>query len=108
MDLHPYQTEGNMSPLQWLKVYLKLKVRWSNLSHKQVLICLDEDPESVQVPSNKFVPCTQLSVELLVSVHPMSQCNNFDKFYHRAADGGPAFIYKLFAAIANYNILTDM
>lgn len=41
-----------------------------------------EEPDSVQVPSNKFVPCSQLYTELNSSVNPMAPCNDFGKNHY--------------------------
>ena len=41
--------------------------------------------ECVQVPSNKFEPCSHLSTLLLSSVYPLTRCDDFGKsLYYRA------------------------
>jgi len=38
-----------------------------------------EEVVSVEIPSNKFVPCTQVFSQLQSSVDPMSHCNDLSK-----------------------------
>ena len=83
---HPLSTEGNMSPLQ---LFVEGLSQTESLSQQSSLDAssslLTQELDSVQVPSNKFVPCAQLCAELHSSVDPMAQCNDFGKeFYYKA------------------------
>lgn len=78
-NCHPLSTEGNMSPLQLFVEGLSQTEEQSQSNPEVNSNLPPEDPESVQVPSNKFIPCTQLSAELYSSVDPMARCNDFGK-----------------------------
>ena len=83
---HPLSTEGNMSPLQ-----LFVEGVCERGQYEGPLQPSDSGPspylppkqvETVEVPSNKFVPCSQLFTELTSSVDPMSQCSDFGKAFY--------------------------
>lgn len=85
-NCHPLSTEGNMSPLQLFAEGIGESGVDEGPRQEP-----DSDPsgasnnstaqpvESVEVPSNTFVPCTQLLIQLKSSVEPMSQCSDFGK-----------------------------
>lgn len=80
---HPLSTEGNMSPLQLFVEGLSQSEDIPQQSSPGSSLPYEE-PDSVQVPSNKFVPCSQLYTELNTSVDPMAPCNDFGKeLYHK-------------------------
>lgn len=84
---HGLSTEGNMSPLQLFVEGLS-QIEDSPVAEQNstpgASSNVPNNLESVQVPSNKFEPCSGLSAEL-VSVDPMAQCTDFGKeFYCRA------------------------
>lgn len=89
-NCHPLSTEGNMSPRQ---LFVEGLSQMDNASIQQAdsgsttvpPALPPEDPDAVCVPSNKFIPCSQLSAELISSINPMSECVDFGKeFYSRA------------------------
>ena len=90
-NCHPLSTEGNMSPLQLFVEGLSASGHCAEApqpskSDLRVASPSSEETEleAVQVPSNQFIPCSQLLTELQSSVNPLSHCTDFGKgFYHR-------------------------
>ena len=91
-NCHPLSTEGNMSPSQLfveglcasesLPEQLDSGLLGPSPSNEQTI---PEEVAFVEVPLNRFVPCTQVLSELQSSVDPMSQCTDFGRrFYKRA------------------------
>ena len=92
-NCHPLSTEGNMSPLQLFVEGLGSSEcegpspqsnphSGPNATSEEITT---DGVESVQVPSNKFVPCSQLFNQLQSSVDPMSHCSDFGKgFYYQS------------------------
>ena len=88
-NCHPLSTEGNMSPLQLFAEGLcnselecegaSSQTNSDTAPNPNFEETTTDDLESVQVPSNKFVPCSQLFTELQSSVDPMSHCTDFGK-----------------------------
>ena len=85
-------TEGNMSPSQLsveglcasesLPEQLYSGLLGPSPSNEKTI---PEEVAFVEVPSNRFVPCTQVLSELQSSVDSMSQCTDFGRrFYKRA------------------------
>lgn len=84
-NAHPLSTEGNMSPLQLFVEGLAQAESPPSQDLSSSSNLPSEEPDTVQVPSNKFVPCDELYTELQQSVDPLAQCNDFGKeFYLRA------------------------
>ncbi len=82
---HALSTEGNMSPLQlFVEGATACALNEEEQSSQQPISTTPhpmspDDLDSVQVPANKFVPCTLLSAVLLAVVDPMSQCSDLGK-----------------------------
>lgn len=89
---HPLSTEGNMSPLQLfveglsqIESVTHLSTQTAPPSASSGSSLPPQEPDSVQVPSNKFIPCAQLCAELNLSMDPMAKCTDFGKeFYCKA------------------------
>jgi len=70
---HPLSSEGNMSPLQLFTEGLLLvdqcETPEPSNGNGDVELTNEEESETVQVPSTKFLPCKQLSTELMTSIN---------------------------------------
>ena len=90
---HPLSTEGNMSPLQLFMEGLNACDESSDLPEQSNSDLSVPSPtyqetelDSVQVPSNKFVPGNQLLTEIQSSVNPLCDCTDFGKgFFYTTA-----------------------
>ena len=91
-NCHPLSTEGNLTPLQLFVEGCIASDQYESAphheNHEQPMPSSSEDTlpeemESVEVPSNKFVPCHQLYMELQ-SVDPMSDCIDLGKQFYCA------------------------
>ena len=88
---HPLSTEGNKSPLQLFVEGLSASGQYTESPQQSNLDLSVPGPtpeeaevEAVQVPSNKFVPCSQLLTDLQTVVNPISHCTDFGKgFFYR-------------------------
>ena len=82
---HPLSTEGNLSPLQ---LYTEgLAAVEPILSHdpstSDSISSVPDSGEVVEVPSNRFISCHQLLINLQSSINPTSSCNDLGKeFYY--------------------------
>ena len=92
-NCHPLSTEGNLSPLQLYTEGL-VAIQQDTLPHSStdqsgitsgstISDQLSNGVEIVEVPSNKFLPCSQLLIALQSSIDPLSQCADLGKqFYY--------------------------
>ena len=82
---HPQSTEGNLSPLQ---LYSEGLAAVGAILHADTSTAAGSTPDSVktvEVPSNKFITCHQLLLELQSAVNPTSECADFGRqlYYDR-------------------------
>ena len=66
-NCHPLSSEGNHSPLQLYTegfIAIENAPNLQSSSEESASASIDAEVESVEVPSNKFVPCNQLLMEL--------------------------------------------
>ena len=75
---HTLSTEGNMSPLQLFVEGATIRAMGEEEPDIQQLELspnptVQDTPDAVQVPANKFIPCSVLTSLLQASVDPMTQ-----------------------------------
>ena len=79
---HPLSTEGNLSPLQ---LYSEGLAAVGAILHADTSTAasstssIPDSAEAVKVPSNKFLPCHQLLLELQSAINPTSECADFGR-----------------------------
>ena len=93
LNCDPLSTEENLSPLQLYTEGL-VAIQQDTLPHSStdqsgitsgstINDQLSNGVEIVEVPSNKFIPCSQLLILLQCSIDPLSQCADLGKqFYY--------------------------
>ena len=101
---HPLSTEGNLSPLQLYNEGLAAVESILLLNPSTYVNSINSVPDSVEaveVPSNRFMPCHQLLLDLQSSINPTSQCDDLGKQFYYDCIQKQDIIYKLYAIIVN-------